>query len=244
MLGSTAMVQTSVAPVVTPERFAQGMTYDQYLRYIGTPENLAREGSGGAARIDRTAFFHDAFEAAKLSAAQSEALRWVVAQPGGPARMLVISEEWSSDCRRDVPTFARVAADTGMELRIFRRDGQRFSAANVPDPNESPNADLVTQFLNTKRGETFQSIPVCAFFTASMEYLYHFTEYPAIYDKDRVVNQNIRAARPGESAEQTRERADREFNALMASPFWRIWASATVDEIASALHRRAVLGTV
>src|SRR5205814_4656746 len=103
---------------------------------------------------------------------------------------------------------------------------------------------IVAQFLNHKRGQTFQSIPVCAFFSATMAYLYHFTEYPAIYDKDRVVNQNIRAARPGESADQTRDRADREFNALMASPFWRIWTSATVDEIVSARHRRAVLGTV
>jgi hypothetical protein len=30
----------------------------------------------------------------------------------------------------------------------------------------------------------------------------------------------------------------------MASRFWRIWTSATVDEIVSALYRKAVLGTV
>jgi hypothetical protein len=29
--------------VVTPERFATGMTFDRYMDYIGTPENLARE---------------------------------------------------------------------------------------------------------------------------------------------------------------------------------------------------------
>ena len=29
--------------VVTAERFAQGMTFDQYVAYVGTPENLARE---------------------------------------------------------------------------------------------------------------------------------------------------------------------------------------------------------
>ena len=64
-----------------------------------------------------------------------------------------------------------------------------------------------------------------------------------IYDKDRLVMANIRAPKPGESAEQTRERADREFGELVASPFWRIWASATVDEIISALHRKVVLGS-
>ena len=31
--------------VVTAARFAQGMTIAQYLDYIGTPENLAREAS-------------------------------------------------------------------------------------------------------------------------------------------------------------------------------------------------------
>jgi hypothetical protein len=158
--------------------------------------------------------------------------------------MLVISEEWSSDCRRDVPTFARMAADTGMELRIFPRDGQKFSAANMPNLTEAPdsNADLMAEFLNNKKGQTFQSIPVCAFYTREMDYLYHFTEYPAIYDKDRLVMQHIRAPRPNESPEQTRERSDREFNALMDSPIWRIWTSATVDEILSALHRKLILG--
>jgi hypothetical protein len=102
----------------------------------------------------------------------------------------------------------------------------------------------MAQFLNTKRGQTFQSIPVCAFFTRDMDYLYHFTEYPAIYDKDRVVMQHIRAPRPGESADETRARADREFSALMNSPFWQIWTSAAVDEMLSALHRKAVIGVV
>ncbi len=230
--------------VISPERFAQGMTFDEYVNYIGTPENLRREGSGGAARIDRSGFFRDAYAQAQLTDDQLAALKWLVARPGGPARMLVISEDWSSDCRRDVPIFACMADATGMQLRIFNRDGEKFASANVPDPAQSPNADIVSQFLNQKRGQTFQSIPVCAFFTDAMEYLYHFTEYPAIYDKDRVVVQNIRAPKPGESPQQTRERSDREFGALMSSPFFRVWASATVDEIISALHRRLVLGTL
>jgi hypothetical protein len=32
--------------VVTPERFAKGMTFDEYVRYAGSPENLAREAFG------------------------------------------------------------------------------------------------------------------------------------------------------------------------------------------------------
>jgi hypothetical protein len=239
-------MSTSVASVVTPQRFVQGMSFDQYVAYIGTPENLRREGSGGAPRRDYSAFFRHAFDQSRLTDGQEAALKWLVAQPDGPAKMLVLSEDWSSDCRRDVPTFARMATETGMELRIFTRDGQRFSSANVPSLAEAPdsNADLMAGFLNHKNGNTYQSIPVCAFYTRDLRYLYHFTEYPAIYEKDRVVNQNIRAPKPGESAEQTRVRADREFGELQASSFFRIWASATVDEILSALHRRAVLGVV
>src|ERR687885_1239548 len=222
------------------------MTFAEYVTYVGTPENLAREGSGGAPRRDYSHFLRDAFERSRLTDAQLAALAWLVGRPNGPAKMVVIAEDWSSDCRRDVPTFARMAAETGMELRIFNRDGQKFSTANVPSLQDAPdsNADLMVAFLNHKNGQTWQSIPVCAFYTREMEYLYHFTEYPAIYDKDRLVVQNIRAPKPGESSEETRARADREFAELQQSPFFRVWASASVDEIISALHRKAVLGVV
>ena len=221
------------------------MTFEEYVSYTSTPENLQREGSGGP-RIDRSGFFREAFEHSRLTDDQAAALKWLVAQPNGPAKMLVISEDWSSDCRRDVPTFARIAVETGMELRIFNRDGRQFSSANVPSLEDAPdsNADLMAQFLNHKDGQTYQSIPVCAFYTRDLEYLYHFTEYAALYDKERLVVSHIRAPRPGESADQTRTRSNQEFNALIDSPFWRIWTSATVDEIVSALHRKAILGEV
>src|SRR6185295_3990773 len=89
--------------VVTPERFASGMTFEQYLAFIGTPANLAREGSPSGPRRDQTAAMRAWYEANRLTDAQAAALRWLANQPGGPAKILVISEEWSSDCRRDVP---------------------------------------------------------------------------------------------------------------------------------------------
>jgi hypothetical protein len=154
----------------------------------------------------------------------------------------VISEDWSSDCRRDVPVFQRIAEAAGWELRIFNRDGEKFESG--PEPAQSPNGDLMRHFVNRKNGGTFQSIPIAAFFTQDGRYLYHFTEYAAIYDKDRVVMNNIRAPKPGEAPDQTLQRGNREFAALVQSPMWRIWASAAVDEIISALHRRQVLGEV
>jgi hypothetical protein len=64
----------------------------------------------------------------------------------------------------------------------------------------------------------------------------------AIYDKDRIVYGHIRKPRPGETPADTQGRIDREFPALQASPFFRVWASAAVDEMISALHRRLLLG--
>src|SRR6267378_6762612 len=129
--------------MVSPERFAKGMTFDQYVAFVGTPENLKREGSFNRPRKDYSDFLRKAYESAQLSDDQRDALRWLAAQPNGPAKMLVLSEEWSSDCRRDVPMLARLAQVGGLEMRLFVRDGQRMSAAAAPDPKESPNADLM-----------------------------------------------------------------------------------------------------
>ena len=233
----------SPTPTLTAARYAQGMTFDQYVANIGTPANLAREGSGAGRRAEWGPFLRDAFQAARLSEAQAESARWLAAQPGGPAKILMISEEWSSDCRRDLPMLARLADVTGMELRVFPRDGQTFASSPRPVPGESPTADLMAQFPNEKNGQVFQSIPVIAFFTKDLGYLCHYIEFPSIYHKDRIVYGHIRQARPGETPEQMGSRADREFAALQASPFFKVWASAAVDDWLSALHRRVLLGS-
>jgi hypothetical protein len=221
---------------ITAATYAKGMTFDEYVAFIGSPENLQRKANSGP-RQDLSGFFREAFERSRLTEDQAAALQWLVAQPNGPAKMLAISEEWSSDCQRDVPTFGRIAAETGMELRIFRRDGQEY---DVPDPDQ----DLMAEFLNRKGGQAYRSIPVCAFYTKDLGHLYTFTEYAALYDKERVVVQNIRAPKPGEAPAATAERAAREFGALRQTPFWRLWTSAAVDEIISALHRKVLLGVV
>jgi len=229
--------------VVTPERFASGMTFEQYVGWVGSPENLAREASQGAARRDWSGYLRAAHAAARLSEAQAAAVKWLVAQPDGPARILVLAEEWSSDCRRDLPMLARLAEAGGMELRIFRRDGQRFSRSQRPSPAEAPdsNADIMAEFLNEKSGQTWQSIPVVVFYTRNLEYLYHYVEYPAIYHKDRLVS-HLRAPRPGESPEARQQRGDKRFFEMLDSPFFSVWACAAVDEMLSALHERLVVG--
>jgi hypothetical protein len=231
--------------VLTPERFASGLTFEQYLAYVASPENLRREGSGGEPRRDWSGWIRSWYDSLQLSEPQRAAIRWLAAQPEGPRRVLVIAEEWSSDCRRDLPMLQRLAEAGGLDLRIFRRDGQRFGRSQRPSLAEAPdsNADLMAEFLNEKNGQTWQSVPVAAFYTGDLRYLYHYVEYPAIYHKDRLVYGHIRVPRPGETPEVTRARVEREFGALQASPFFRIWASAAADEILSALHERIVLGS-
>jgi hypothetical protein len=229
--------------MVSAERFAKGMTFEQYVAYTATPENQARESSPAGAGRTWADFLRKTYATAPVSEAQQAAWKWLVAQPDGPARVLAISEEWSSDCRRDIPMLAKVADVAGLELRLFPRDGQRFGAAPEPDPRESPNADLMAQFLNRRDGKTFQSIPVVVFYTRDMKELYRYIELPAVYHKDRVVGA-VRAARPGETPEQARERGQRDFMAMLDSPFFSVWRDAAHAEWLSMLYERARVGSL
>jgi hypothetical protein len=238
--------------VVTPERFAQGRTFDAYVRYTGSPENLAREAFGGAyfadggsmggPRRDNSAILRERYERTRLNEQQTAAIKWLAAQPGGPAKILVISEDWSSDCRRDVPMLARLAEAGGLELRIFNRDGGKILATRRPDPSSRDgNWDIMAEFMNVKNGGEWASLPVAVFYTQDFQELHRYIEYPAIYNKDRI-RASQAAARPGESGDQAKARSAAEFAALQNSPFFDLWASAGADEILSALHEKLTVG--
>ena len=234
--------------VVTPERFAQGMTFEQYVKYTGSPENLAREafgsyypdgGSIGATRRDNSGVFRDRYARARLSDQQTAAIKWLAAQPDGPAKILVISEDWSSDCRRDVPVLARLAEAGGLELRIFNRDGQKILGTRRPDPAAYPdgNHDIMLEFLNAKNSGEWASVPVVVIYTKDLRELHRYIEFPAIYHKD-YIRGYMQSARGGETQTQAKERDRREFLELQASPFFDVWASAGIDEVLSAVYEK------
>src|SRR5437762_12580865 len=106
---------------MTPERFAKGMTFDDYVKFIGSPENLGRDGfdirkfSAVTPRVDWSSYLRDRHAKARLTDEQAAAMKWLAAQPGGPAKVAVIAEDWSSDCRRDLPFLARLAEAGGPE---------------------------------------------------------------------------------------------------------------------------------
>ena len=231
--------------MVTRERFAKGMTFDEYVTFCGSPENLGRQGfdirrfSLVRPRVDWSGFLRERHAKARLTDDQTAAIKWLAAQPGGPAKILVISEDWSSDCRRDVPYLARLAEAGGLELRIFVRDGDTMLMKGLPEPNAGGNPDLVREFANEKNGQQWATVPVAAFFTKDFDELYRYIEYPAVYRKERVIG-HLRATRPGETEEQAKARAGSEVAALLQSPFFDVWARAGIAEILSALHERVV----
>src|SRR5687767_2163165 len=239
--------------VVTPQRFAQGRTFAQYLAYIASPENLEREafgsyypdgGSKGTQRRDNSAVFRERYERTRLHDYQVAAIKWLVAQPQGPAKILVISEDWSSDCRRDIPILQRLAEAGGLQLRIFNRDGKKILDRRRPDPALAPDAnyDLMLEFMNAKNGGEFASLPAVGIYTKDFRLLYRYLEFPATYHKD-LVRGHQQKARPGETEAQRKERDAREFMAMQQSPFFDLWASEAVDEILAALYEQRVLGS-
>ncbi len=92
--------------VVTPERFSNGMTWEQYLGHI--KRNQAR-------------FEHNHNETV-LTDEDVEAFRSLASAAGGATKVLALGEDWCPDVFRGLPVMARIAEAAGMELRIFPRD--------------------------------------------------------------------------------------------------------------------------
>ena len=92
--------------VVTPERFASGLTWEQYL------EHIAR---------NRDKFEYN-YRETELTDGDVAAFRELAARANGPARLLALGEDWCPDVFRGLPVVARIAEAAGMELRIFPRD--------------------------------------------------------------------------------------------------------------------------
>jgi hypothetical protein len=109
----------------------------------------------------------------------------------------------------------------------------------LPDPAAGGNADLVVAYANDKNGQQFASVPVAIVYSSEWVELYRYVEYPAIYHKDRLLG-HLRAARSGETEEQTKARGGGDIGRLLESPFFDVWAHAAIAEILSALYERRV----
>lgn len=190
--------QTSV---VTLERFGQGMTYDEYMETVKVNK----------ARIE------EYYANISLGSDQTEALRNLVGAEGGPAKMMVIGEDWCGDVVRELPVLARVAEAAGLELRIFPRD---------------ENHDIMNEFL--KEG-LYMSIPVAVFYDEGHEYICHWIERSGAANREQgEIEAAIRSEDP-EISDQDFGRQRRARTAARASD----WQKATVDELVGMLREHA-----
>jgi hypothetical protein len=101
---TTAMPKTTT--VITPTRFAQGLTYADFL---------------AQAAVNRDKFEMN-YKDAPLTDADLAFFKNVAAMPNGAVKVLAIAEAWCGDVYRELPTMARIAEAAGMTLRIFLRD--------------------------------------------------------------------------------------------------------------------------
>ena len=188
---------TQQTSVVTPERFASGMTYQEYIAQIQNNK-------------DRFQWNYDGTELTQEDIAR---FKEIMARPTGPAKVLVLGEDWCPDVFRGMPVMAKLAEATGLEMRVFPRD---------------QHLDIMNEFL--KDGE-FQSIPTFVFYTKDHKYIGHWIERPQKANEEMP---QLRAITAGRS----REEAADDVRAFQQGPVWAGWRQATIDELIELLDEK------
>src|SRR5262249_56648172 len=90
--GEDPLEESRVAAGVgmTPERFARGMAFADYLKFTGSPENLAREGFDVRRlalvqpRLDWSGFPAQRHPKTRITDGEAAGMKWPAAQPRGP----------------------------------------------------------------------------------------------------------------------------------------------------------------
>jgi len=95
---------TETKSVVTPERYEQGVSYEQWMKEIDRNQDKFVENYEG--------FEPDEKDVAAIKAIVDK----------GVTKCLVIGEPWCPDVYRGMPPMQKIAERTGLELKIFFRD--------------------------------------------------------------------------------------------------------------------------
>lgn len=165
---------TSETSVVTPERFTEGFSYPDYIAQININRN----------------WFEKLYDSFQVDPDDAEFFRNAASLPNGPAKLMVIGEDWCPDVYRGMPMMARIAEAGGMEMRVFPRDS---------------HMDIMNEFL--KEGK-WASIPVAVFYTADHEYLCHWIERPALAEREmESITAQVRSEMPNASDQELRAAA-------------------------------------
>ncbi len=179
--------------VVTPQKFSEGFSYPDYMDQIKVNK-------------DRVNGFYNDYP---LKPEDAAFFKELVERPNGPAKMLVLGEDWCGDVVRGMPVLARIAEAGGMEMRIFPRDQHH---------------DIMNEYL--KNGQ-WMSIPVAVFYTKDHQYICHWIERPVVAEEEmRKMEESIRGEKPDITDQEfSRERRTR--TAARAGD----WIAATVAEV-------------
>ncbi len=186
--------------VVTPERFESGLTWQQYFA-----DKVVRNREKFQYNYDETHIGDD----------DAQALKALAALTNGPAKVLVLGEDWCPDVFRGLPVIVRIAEAAGIELRVFPRDD---------------NLDIMKEFLN--QGE-HQSIPTVVFYTRDHRYIAHWIERPA---KANAELGQIQDLFTGLDREKDRDKMRDLYDEFQTGPVWASWREATVREILALLE--------
>jgi len=198
------VVQEKVS-VVTPERFSQGMTYEQYVGSIERNEKRFEENYAGT----------------EVSAEDAARLKELMARPRGPAKLLVLGEDWCPDVFRGMPVLKRMAEASGIEMRVFPRDQHK---------------DIMAEFLNS--GE-FESIPVAVFYTRDQDYILHWIERPAKAQAQmKDLAPMYARLRKADMTDEEKAAARQEYIDFQNGPIWGGWRQDTIKEIIEQLDEK------
>jgi hypothetical protein len=92
--------------VVTPARFAEGLSYSRFIEQITINQDK----------------FTASYQSAPLTDEDCAFFRKAAALPHGPKKILALAEAWCGDVYRELPTVARIAEAAGIDLHVFLRD--------------------------------------------------------------------------------------------------------------------------
>lgn len=191
--------------VVTSGRFNAGMTYEHY---VGSVERNQKR-------------FQENYDATVVSSEDAAKFKALMTRPGGPAKLLVLGEDWCPDVFRGLPVFARLAEATGLELRVYPRD---------------QNKDIMAEFL---MGGEFEAIPVAVFYTKDMRYIAHFIERPALAQEQMkdLVPMYARLRKPDQTPEE-QAAAKQEYIDFQNGPVWGGWRQETIREVTAMVDEK------
>ena len=202
--------------VITREQFESAPTYAEYIATI--KQNRAK--------------FDASYAGTTIAAPLAERLRALAAKPNGPAKLLVIGEDWCPDVFRGMPVAQRIAEAAGIEMRVLPRD---------------EHLDLAEHF---KKDGEFLSIPVLIFLTRDFHHIAHLIERPArandemhdalspVFGPSGTRQLTEKLGRPPTEAEKEAAKAEaaQRYEALQNGPIWARWRDYTVAEVVEMLE--------